>query len=33
MSGLKQANNGSIEAIVKYNFGGMPEDIINPRFF
>jgi len=33
MSGLKQANSGSIEAIVRYNFGGMPEDIINPRFF
>ncbi len=33
MSGLKQANNGSIEAIIKYNFGRMPEDIINPRFF
>jgi len=34
MSGLKQANNGSIEAILKYNFGSnMPEDIINPRFF
>jgi len=33
MSGLKQANSGSIEAIVKYNFGTMPEDIINPRFF
>jgi len=33
MSGLKQANSGSIEAIVKYNFGAMPEDIINPRFF
>lgn len=33
MSGLKQASNGSIEAIIKYNFGSMNEDIINPRFF